>query len=284
MGKSRGMDHFLNTDINVVRAFWDAMPCNIRHSPRKIASKEYFDEVEYRKYHVEYHIPGFADFNKWKGKRVLEIGCGIGTDTINFARGGARVTAVDLSEKSLFLAKKRAKLYGFKDVVRFYHANAEQLSRVVPVEAYDLVYAFGVVHHTPRPESVLKEIKKYMSQKSTLKIMVYHRNSWKVLWILAVYGKGAFWKADRLIAQYSEAQTGCPVTYAFSKKSVKKLLNGFYPSEIRIHHIFPYKISEYVRYEYKKAAPFRWLPDGLFKRLENILGWHLCVTALKSAE
>ena len=77
---------------------------------------------------VESHIPGFADFKRWKGKKVLEIGCGIGTDTINFARHGAQVTAVDLTEKSLELARQRARVFGLEDRIRFIQANAEELS------------------------------------------------------------------------------------------------------------------------------------------------------------
>ena len=69
--------------------------------PKPVGSREYFDEVEARKYLVEPHIPGFADFERWRGKRVLEVGCGIGTDSINFARAGAELTAVDLSPESL---------------------------------------------------------------------------------------------------------------------------------------------------------------------------------------
>jgi ubiquinone/menaquinone biosynthesis C-methylase UbiE len=79
---------------------------------------------------------------------VLEIGCGIGTDTTNFARHWARVTSVDLSEKSLELAKQRIGVYGFQDRVEFYQANAEELSKVVPPQPYDLIYSFGVIHHT----------------------------------------------------------------------------------------------------------------------------------------
>jgi len=75
--------------IEAVRAFWDARPCNIRHSPKPVGSREYFDEVERRKHFVEPHIPRFAQFDRWAGKRVLEVGCGIGTAAVNFARCGA---------------------------------------------------------------------------------------------------------------------------------------------------------------------------------------------------
>src|SRR5438309_392600 len=97
---------FEQVPIDHVQKYWDRRPCNIRHSTKPPGSREYFDEVEKRKYFVEPHIPRFAEFPRWQGKRVLEIGCGIGTDTMNFVRHGASVTAVDLSEKSLEMARK----------------------------------------------------------------------------------------------------------------------------------------------------------------------------------
>ncbi len=104
---------FTETPIAQVQDYWNRRPCNIRHSTAEIGTKEYFDQVEERKYLVEPHIPAFAEFERWKGKKVLEIGCGIGTDTMNFARAGAEVTAVDLSVESLKLAKKEPKFLGF---------------------------------------------------------------------------------------------------------------------------------------------------------------------------
>ncbi len=109
---------FADVEIARVRDYWNDRPCNIRHSTAPVGTKEYFDEVEARKYFVEYHIPGFAEFERWRGKKVLEIGCGIGTDTINFARTGAQVTTVDLSEKSMELARKRAAVFGLEERIR----------------------------------------------------------------------------------------------------------------------------------------------------------------------
>src|SRR5215470_15423837 len=96
--------------VEDVRRYWNARPCNIRHSPKPVGSREYFDEVEARKYFVEPHIPGFADFERWRDKRVLEIGCGIGTDTINFARHGASVAVAELSDESIRVAEQRAEI------------------------------------------------------------------------------------------------------------------------------------------------------------------------------
>jgi ubiquinone/menaquinone biosynthesis C-methylase UbiE len=112
-------------NLQDVKEYWDRRPCNIRHSPKPIGSRGYFDEVESRKYFVEPHIPGFAHFPRWHGKDVLEIGCGIGTDSLNFARNGANLTIVELSSESLAITKKRLDL----DHVgaNLIHGNAEEL-------------------------------------------------------------------------------------------------------------------------------------------------------------
>jgi 2-polyprenyl-3-methyl-5-hydroxy-6-metoxy-1,4-benzoquinol methylase len=267
--------------IEEVKEFWDRQPCNIRHSPKPLGTLEYLQEVEARKYLVEPHILRFAEFDCWRDKKVLEIGCGIGTDTINFARRGAAVTAVELSEKSLEIARKRAEVYGLQDRIRFYCGNAEELSLFVPVEPYDLVYSFGVIHHTPHPERVIDQIHQYVRPGSTVKIMLYHRYAWKVLWILLTYGKGQFWRLSELVAQQSEAQTGCPITYTFTRRDVRELLEryGFRVTEMWVDHVFPYRIPDYVRYRYVKVWYFRCLPKSLFRRIERLFGWHLCVTA-----
>ena len=239
---------FEHVAISQVEEYWDRRPCNIRHSAKPSGSREYFDEVEQRKYYVEPHIPGSAEFPRWRDKRVLEIGCGIGTDTMNFARRGASVTAVDLSEKSLEMARKRAAVYDLMDRIHFFHCSAEQLAHAEPWEPFDLIYSFGVVHHTPHPERVLEQLRSYVRPGSTVKIMVYNRFSWKVFWILMTYGKCQFWRLTELVARYSEAETGCPVTYCYSKRELRNLVerSGFHVKRIRAEHIFPYRIQDYV--------------------------------------
>lgn len=272
---------FSEVPIDDVKKYWDRRPCNIRHSAKPVGTKEYFDEVEARKYFVEPHIPAFAEFERWKGKKVLEIGCGIGTDTINFARAGATVTAVDLSSESIALAKKRAEVFGLSDKITFYNTNTEELSKTVPVEPYDLIYSFGVLHHTPHPDVALMQLRKYAKRGTEIKLMMYYRWSWKVFWILAQEGF-RFDKTDALIAKHSEAQTGCPVTYAYDKKSLTDYLGkqGFEVQSIFVDHIFPYVIPEYTQYRYVKEWYWRWMPQPLFRLFERLFGWHLCVTAI----
>lgn len=274
------MGIFEQIPIDEIKYFWDSRPCNIRHSSKPVGTKAYFEEVEARKYFVEPHILRFAEFEHWRGKRVLEIGCGIGTDTINFARNGAYVTAVELSDKSLGIAKQRAGVYGLGNQIKFYCGSAEELDRFVPVEPYDLIYSFGVIHHTPHPERIIDQIRNYTHPGSTIKIMVYHRYSWKVLWILLTYGKARCWRLKELVVRYSEKAKGCPCTYTFTRSQLHRLLekHGFKIKEIWADHIFPYRIADYVQFRYIKAWYFRYIPQRLFRWLEQHFGWHLCVT------
>jgi 2-polyprenyl-3-methyl-5-hydroxy-6-metoxy-1,4-benzoquinol methylase len=272
---------FTETSIEKVKKYWDQRPCNIRHSPEPVGTRQYYDEVEARKYFVEPHIPRFAEFERWRGKEVLEIGCGIGTDTVSFARSGALLTAVELSPKSIAIARQRVEVCGLNEQVRFYEGSAEELTSFLPIKTFDLVYAFGVIHHTPHPERVLEQLRNYVRPGTILKIMVYHRRSWKVFWTVMKYGKGNFRNVEEIVARHSEAQTGSPVTYTYTRREARRLLegHGFRVTEMWVDHIFPYRVSEYVQYRYRRALGFRLIPRPLFRWLERRFGWHLCITA-----
>lgn len=273
---------FRETSIRHVHQYWNSRPCNIRHSAKEVGTAEYFDEVEARKYFVEPHIPRFADFERWKGKRVLEIGCGIGTTAVSFARHGATVTAVDLTETALDIARQRAKVFDLEDRMTFYQANAEELTSVVPVEKYDLIYSFGVIHHSPNPGQILRQARQYAHPDTTLKVMVYNHYSWKALWVLLRSGKGQFWKIRELMAKHSEAQTGCPITYTYTRGQGRQLLesSGFRQTESFVDHIFPYRIRDYKEYRYRREWYFACMPRSLFRLLEQQYGWHLCLTGI----
>ena len=257
-----------DTTIEGVRSYWDRQPCNIRHGEAPLGTKEYFDQVEARKYRVEPHIPRFADFPRWKGQRVLEVGCGIGTDTTNFARAGADVTAVELSGESLGLCRRRFEVCGL--TARFYQANAEELSAVVPVEPYDLVYSFGVIHHTPNPRRAIEEIMRYMGAGSELRLMLYAKLSWKNLLV-------------QLEKMQPEAQPDCPVVYTYTARGIRELLRGLDVVSIRKDHIFPWSIPAYVQHRYRKVWYLRWMPAPVLRVCERLLGWHLLIVARSPA-
>lgn len=249
-------------DIKVVQAFWDKRPCNIRHSSAPLGTKEYFDEVEERKYFVEPHIPKFAEFEQWKGKRVLEIGCGIGTDAVNFARAGAKYTGVDLSSSSIELAKKRFEVYNLKG--EFFQTNAENLD-FLPGD-YDLIYSFGVIHHSPNPQKIVEALRKLISPTGVLKIMLYAKHSWKTFMIESGFDQ-------------PEAQTGCPIAFTYTREEVIDLLKEFEIESITQDHIFPYIVDDYINYRYRKQPWFASMPVEMFEILEKNLGWHMLITA-----
>ena len=271
---------FAGVPIDRVREFWNARPCNLRHSPKPVGTREYFDEVERRKYFVEPHIPAFAEFARWKDRRVLEIGCGLGTDTVNFARAGAHVTAIELSDESAALARQRVGVYGLTDRVQIVVGNAEELPALIPAQTFDLVYSFGVVHHSPHPRRIIEHVRHYMTASSELRLMVYARISYKLFWIMKEEGIWDMSRIDELIARNSEAQTGCPVTYTYTDQSVRTLLEGFTVEEAHKAHIFTWDVDAYKRYEYVKATEWARVGEAELADLERELGWHLLVRAV----
>ena len=252
--------------IKEVENYWDSRPCNLKHSSEEIGTLQYFNEVEHRKYFVEPHIIDFAKFNDWNGKQVLEVGCGIGTDAVNFARNGAIYTGIELSNESLDLAKKRFELY--KLTGTFFKGNAEELDKVLGNIKYDLIYSFGVLHHTPNIKLALKQIKNYCHEKSKVKIMVYATNSYKQKMIEAGLDQ-------------PEAQYGCPIANVYGREEIIEILkvSGFKTTSIYQAHIFPYQVEPYKDYKYLKQPWFESMPTEVFKVLEKNFGWHLLVDA-----
>lgn len=255
----------MTANISDVKNFWNSRPCNVLHSTKPVGSKEYFDEVEKKKFFVEPHIKSFSEFNLWNGKKVLEIGCGLATAGINFAKYGADYTGVELSKESLELAKKRFEVYGVNG--NFYEGNAENLSDFLPEEKYHLVYSWGVIHHTPHPEKVIDQVKKYLHKNGIFKMMLYASNSWKNYMI----GAGL---------DQPEAQYGCPIAYTYTEEEIKDLLGSdFEIISMERDHIFPYQIEPYKEGKYIKQPWFESMPDEMFRILEKKLGWHILITA-----
>lgn len=252
--------------IDEVARYWDTQPCNIRHSAQEFGSRAYFDEVEARKYYVEPHIPIFADFGAFKNKKVLEIGCGIGTDAINFARSGAVYTGLELSKQSLEITRDRFNVFNLRG--RLIQGDAENVDKVLCNEKFDLIYSFGVLHHTPNIDRALMAIRNLMNEHSILKLMVYSKNSYKA----ALIEEGL---------DQPEAQYGCPIANTYSREEITSLLhsNGLIVKSVNQTHIFPYIVKDYKQYVYKREPWFESMPNEIFEALEKHFGWHLLVTA-----
>ena len=156
-----------------VRDFWNASPCQSDLSAAA-ERRRYFEEISHKRYNGrEWHVPVVANFPAYKGKQVLEIGCSIATDGLEFAKAGAIYTGVDLTPHSVELAEER---FGIFDVPgTFVVANAEELP--FSDDSFDHIYSFGVIHHAPRPEKIAAEMHRILRKGGTFTVMLYNRDS-----------------------------------------------------------------------------------------------------------
>ena len=140
-------------DIIEVKEFWNSNPCQSDLSSEE-NRRRYFEEISHNRFgRREWHVPTVAAFNAYRGKDVLEIGCSIATDGLEFARSGANYTGVDLTPKAIEIARERFELFDVPG--RFEVANAEE--RIpFPDASFDHVYSFGVIHHSPVPERIVR--------------------------------------------------------------------------------------------------------------------------------
>jgi SAM-dependent methyltransferase len=197
------------TELGPVRAFWQAEACGER----------YGDEQDRVRYELEPMIEPFARFESAAGLRVLEIGVGMGADFLRWARAGAVATGVDLTERAVALTRERLASEGLAAAdVRV--ANAECL----PFEdgSFDLVYSWGVLHHTPDPRRAIAEAVRVLASGGRLKLMLYHRRSWVALAAWARFGllRGHPFLPLRDAVAHVES----PGTQAFTMAEVRGLL------------------------------------------------------------
>ncbi len=164
----------MKPDLANVREFWNANPCqsDLSEAPQR---RRYFEEISWKRYHGrEWHVPQVADFAAFDGKDVLEIGCGVGTDGLEFARRGARYTGVDLTPYSIELAQERFQVFDVPGELVV--ANAEE-RLPFPDESFDHAYSFGVIHHSPAPDRIVGEIRRVLRSGGTFTVMLYNRPS-----------------------------------------------------------------------------------------------------------
>lgn len=269
----------MNKKIEEIKNFWDARPCNSKGSSKKINSREYFDEIEERRYRVEPHILNFADFQAWNKKDVLEIGTGIGTDSINFVRNGANFVGIELSDKSLDICKERFKLYNLEG--NLIHGNCENLIDVLKKnninKKFDLVYSFGVIHHTEDPQKIIDQIKFVLKPEGEARIMLYSKYSFKLFDFMHLTNNWNFSKCEEIIKYYAEAQLNCPKAETYTFKQIKELFKEYNILEIKKDHIFLYDIQKYINHQYEIRDCFKNMSKSQLDELKEEMGWHTLI-------
>ena len=248
-----------------IKRYWNAQPCNVKHGKAEPGTVEFFQEVSDRRYKVESHIPEFAGFHLWQGRRVLEIGPGIGSDAAEFARAGADYYAIDYSDESVKLAQQRFQVEGLEGEFRCGDASDPASYKDLP--AMDLVYSYGVIHHFPAIDNIIKNVYNVLASGGEFRFMVYAKNSWKQ----AMINKG--------LDQY-EAQAGCPYAKSYTKDDIYELLGSqFEVLRLRQDHCFMYNVEQYKQGNYELEPWFAAMPEAMREAVKEYLGWHLLVKA-----
>jgi ubiquinone/menaquinone biosynthesis C-methylase UbiE len=252
---------------------WTNDPCGAVAGDFKEGSREYFDAVAKNRY--ESYAPWLKkliDGIDVKGKTVLELGCGLGTDLMSFAKNGADVTGLDLTPKHIELAKKLFELSGMP--AKFILGDAENME--IPAASIDVVYSFGVLHHTPNIEKAVAEIHRVLKPGGLAVIGLYHKNSWHY-WFNLILIHGIFQRklfrmsVDELLSASVEiSHSGArPLVKVYSGAQCRRLFKAFSSTKIKKDHWT------------RDQIPNRWLSTHLPVFLPGFLGWYIMVFAVK---
>lgn len=290
----------MKVTIDTVREFWNENPCqaNLSNADDR---RRYFREISENRYGGrEWHVPAVAQFDKFQGKAVLEIGCGFATDGLEFAKNGATYTGVDLTPQAVELARERFALLGVNG--RFEVANAEN-GLPFPDGAFDHVYSFGVIHHSPKPERIVAELHRVLKDGGTFTVMLYNRTSinyyieimflrkllrWALLppfmpRLLSAVTGFEKWKLDghreALRKKLTREQwismntdgPNCPLADVYNHAQASQLFSGF--SNVR-QEVWEFNVDHW---------PFvrRMIPTNLERAIGRRWGWHRMIYGKK---
>ena len=223
------------------------------------------------RYDINHYVHGFYPFENCKNKKILEIGCGGGIDSMEYSRNGGNVWAADLTDEAVEVTKGRIERNDFKNI------KVEKVSvKDIPYEDnfFDVVHVFGILHHITDVDVGVKEILRVLKPGGSVYAMFYNKNSLlyyhSIMYLRGVVN-GEFERGlteEDLVSKYSEAETGCPYTKIYTEDSVEKLFydNGFGKVETQID-------SPHIDTLEERKVEIKNLPRNL--------GWHISTKATK---
>jgi SAM-dependent methyltransferase len=244
--------------ITAIQRYWNDRIHDLEMTDEEVGTLGFFDDLDEYRFDKLRYLPQLVDFGAFRAETLLEVGCGIGTDLVRFARGGARVTGVDLSETAIGLAAQNFALHGLSPV-ELRVANGEALA--YPDQTFDHVYAHGVIQYTADPAQLVREAHRVLKPGGTATFMVYNRVSWL----------NALSKVMKVKLEHEDA----PGLRLFSMAEFRTLLSPF--TEVRIvPERFPVKSRLHGGW---KGLVYNTCFVGTFNTLPRSwvrpLGWHL---------
>ena len=266
-------------EVNKQRAReqWSQDPCGAVYGKElEFGSREFFDAVEKQRYQ-EYApwMPRLMGFDQFAGRRLLEVGCGMGTDLLQFARGGALCTGVDLTPRSVEISRRHFQVYNLPG--NFLLTDGERLP--FPDATFDVVYSNGVLHHTPDTAGAVREVHRVLKTGGTAKVMLYYRHSlnyWGEMILHRGLLRGELFRGrspedimSRWV-EYSE-QEGRPLVKVYSRTQARKLFQDYATVD--------FAVEQMTRAEFYFLSSL--IPDSLFRLLRRHFGWNLIITAKK---
>ncbi len=214
-----------------VKAFWNQRSCDTVFASSEKFSRSYFEEIESWRYSTQPFIHSLAQFTRYRGKRVLEVGFGAGTDFIQWLRAGALVSGVDLTEEALANLTERIRIYDLPPPVSIQVADAENLP--FPSNTFDLGYSWGVLHHTPNTEQAVAELVRVVRPGGEIKLMLYNRHSLYAAkcWLKFALLRGRPWRSLRWVLWHHVESLG---TKAYTRREVSRMLAPLGLNDIRM--------------------------------------------------
>ena len=250
--------------IDAIQRYWNHRIHDLEMTDAEVGTKAFFEDLDDYRFDKLRYLPEVVDFSAYRGQQLLEVGCGIGTDLVRFARAGARVTGLDLADTAIDLARKNFALNGLAPEA-LYVGNGEQLP--FPNNSFDIVYAHGVIQYTANPAALIAEAHRVLRPGGTGIFMVYNRVSWL----------NALSKVMKVPLEHEDA----PVLKKYSIAEYRALLAPF--ARVRIvPERFPVRSRLHGGW---KGVAFNTFFVGTFNALPRAwvrpLGWHLMAFCTK---
>jgi ubiquinone/menaquinone biosynthesis C-methylase UbiE len=252
--------------LDRVRQYWNDHIHDWKIARSPVGTKGFFEEIEAYRFEKLSYLPRVVNFDGYHGKRVLDVGCGVGNDLARFVKGGAEVVGLDLAQTSIDLARRNFQQRGLAG--EFLIGNGEAMD--LPDDAFDLVYCHTVLHFTPRPQRMVRELHRVLRPGGQAIVMTVNRHSW-----LNLLHKLMKVEIDHLDA---------PCFHQFSEREFRELLSPFgsvtivperFPVATKVHGGLKAKFYNGLFVDLFNALPRRWTRRS---------GHHLLAFASKVAQ